>query len=118
MKKAQAEQKELASVGVIWQKPNEHDAALLMTGDAIVSGGNGEIFGYDRESGNETLKLSVDGEARGLVFANGNLLVSTTTGQIFCFGPGEPVETPLASAKKYPNPYTDDDVTNLVSDAA
>ena len=86
IKKGQAEQKELASVGVIWQKPNEHDAALLMTGDTIISGGNGEVFGYDLETGEQTLKLAVDGEARGLIFANGNLIVSTTTGQVFCFG--------------------------------
>tara|TARA_R110002072_G_scaffold287242_2_gene452716 strand:+ start:49309 stop:53232 length:3924 start_codon:yes stop_codon:yes gene_type:complete len=118
IKKLQAEQKELAAVGVIWQKPNEHDAALLMTGDSIISGGNGEVFGYDRESGNETLKLSVDGEARGLVFANGNLLVSTTTGQVFCFGPGELKETPLAEAKKYPNPYAENDEAKLISGAA
>lgn len=118
IKKGQTEQKELASVGVIWQKPNDHDAALLVTGDAIISGGNGEVFGYDLENGEQTLKLTVDGEARGLVFANGNLIVSTTTGQVFCFGAGEPVDTPLAEAKKYPNPYAESDATNLVSNAA
>ena len=53
MKTLQAEQKELAAVGVIWQKPNEHDAALLVTGDAIISGGDGEVFGYDRETGEQ-----------------------------------------------------------------
>ena len=118
MKTLQAEQKELASVGVTWQKPNEHDASLLMTGDTIISGGNGEVFGYDLETGEQTLKLSVDGEARGLIFANGNLIVSTTTGQVFCFGAGKQADTPLAEVKKYPNPYADDDAAKLVSDAA
>lgn len=118
MKTLQSEQKELAAVGVIWQKPNEHDAALLMTGNAIVSGGNGEVFGYDRESGEQTLKLPVEGEARGLVYANGNLIVSTTTGQVYCFGPGEPADTPLVSAKEYPNPYAEHDAAELISKAA
>ena len=118
MKALQTEQKELASVGVTWQKPNEHDASLLMTGDMIISGGNGEVFGYNLETGEQTLKLAVDGEARGLIFANENLVVSTTTGQVFCFGAGEPGDTALAKAKKYPNPYAEDDASKLVSDAA
>lgn len=118
MKTLQAEQKELSAVGVIWQKPSEHDASLLMTGDTIISGGEGEVFGYDRETGNQTLKLSVDGEARGLVFANGNLIVSTTTGQVFCFGPGEPADSPLSSAKTYPDPYPENDDAETVRTAA
>jgi len=118
MKTLQAEQKELAAVGVIWQKPNDHDAALLVTGDAIISGGNGAVFGYDLETGEQNLKLAVDGEARGLIFANGNLIVSTTTGQVFCFGAGEPGDTSVTKTKKYPNPYAEDDASKLVSDAA
>ena len=118
MKKLQAEQKELAAVGVIWQKPNDHDASLLVTGDVIISGGDGEVFGYDRETGEQNLKLSVDGEARGLIFANGNLIVSTTTGQVFCFGAFAPEETWLAKAKEYPNPYDGNDTAKLISDAA
>ena len=118
MKALQTEQKELASVGVTWQKPNEHDASLLMTGDMIIAGGNGEVFGYNLETGEQTLKLAVDGEARGLIFANENLVVSTTTGQVFCFGAGKPGDTALAKAKKYPNPYVEDDASKLISDAA
>ena len=89
IKTAQAQAKELSTVGIIWQKPSEDDAALLMTGDMIISGGKNHVQGYRREDGTEAFRLEVEGEARGLIFANGRLLVSTTTGQVFCFGPNE-----------------------------
>jgi outer membrane protein assembly factor BamB len=118
MKAAQALLKELSSVGVIWQKPNEDDAALLVTGDMIISGGNEIVQGYDRATGDQTLTLKVDGQARGLVFANGHLIVSTTTGHVFCFGSGEPKNDALAEAKKYPNPYAEHDQSKLLGDSA
>jgi outer membrane protein assembly factor BamB len=118
IKKAQAEQKELAAVGVIWQKPSEDDAALLMTGDLVISGGKDRVLGYDRATGDETQQLSVDGEARGLVFANGRLIVSTTTGQVVCFGLEAARETGDRIARQYPNPYPDDEVSKRCREAA
>lgn len=120
MKAAQAELKELSTVGVIWQKPNEDAAALLMTGNMILSGGQGHVQGYDRETGKQTLRLLTDpgSEARGLVYANGHLIVSTTTGRVMCFGPGEQKAIPLTEAKKYPNPYAADETSKTCREAA
>jgi hypothetical protein len=118
MKAAQAELKELSAVGVIWQKPSEDDAALLMTGDMIISGSKDSVHGYDRETGELTLNLTADGEARGLVFANGRLIVSTTTGQVMCFGPEPALEIGDPIARQYPNPYPDDEISKQCHAAA
>lgn len=104
LKAAQAEAKELAGIGIIWQQPNVDDDALLMMGNLIITGGENRIQVFDRESGRPVTMKAVDGDARGLVFANSHLLVSTTTGKVFCFGP--PRARRIADQNpEYPNPY-------------
>ncbi len=52
----------------------------------VFRGGDGKIGAFDAE-GKEVWKTNVDGKAYSMAIANGNLLVSTDTGRIYCFGP-------------------------------
>lgn len=119
MKDIQDELKEIASVGVVWQQDCSGDTALLATGDTVLVGGeDGSVFGFNAATGNSVLKMQVNGKVRGLVVANGHFLVSTTTGEITCFGDGPMKEIAEKPAREYPNPYPDDEITKLCRETA
>ena len=96
---------EIAAIGIRWQTEIADDAALLATGNLVFLGGDGQVTAYDIADGKQVWQVEVDGEARGLVFAGGHLLVSTTTGTITAFaaasettapGPNPPIDQPFA----------------------
>ncbi|MHC4876085.1 MAG: outer membrane protein assembly factor BamB family protein [Planctomycetota bacterium] len=115
---AQAELQTLASVGIVWQVKSQADAELVLAGNTLLVGGEGEVTGYDAATGNETLKLMVNGSARGIVYANGHLVVSTTAGEVSCFGTSTTATVAAKDDRTFPNPYAEDDATASVAAAA
>ncbi|MFP6764356.1 MAG: PQQ-binding-like beta-propeller repeat protein [Planctomycetaceae bacterium] len=115
---AQKSLEDIRHIGIVWQTESANDAAMLISGDRLLVGGEGQVTGYDLQTGQELLKLKVNGLARGLVVANGRFLVSTTTGEISCFQPGPQQDVPPTESAEYPNPYPDDAVTALCRKAA
>lgn len=86
---AQAEMKRIANVGIAWQTKTGDDSALLAAGDLLFLGGDGRVTAYSTKTGESVWQSNVEGEARGLVVANGHLLVSTSTGHIYSFASAE-----------------------------
>lgn len=74
----------LAQAGIRWQQPTTDDAGLLAAGDLVFVGGPGRVTAYAAADGAKVWEGTVEGEARGLVVANGHLLVSTDTGKVYC----------------------------------
>ena len=118
---AEDQNQELASVGILWNKPSKSVSSLIVAGDRVFVGGRNQVTGYDVESGNLVWRFAVDGEARGLVVSNGHLFVSTTLGKIYCFGDatsasvaqsGRAYEAPVA------NPYPNDKLKTVYQEAA
>jgi outer membrane protein assembly factor BamB len=105
---AQAKLEKLSAVGIVWQVKNQSDAELALAGETLLVGGSGEVTGYDAATGKETLKLGVNGDARGLVFANGHLIVSTTEGEVSCFGSSPAKTVADIGERRFPNPYAGD----------
>ena len=75
---------------------------------------------FSEKEGKQVWQTKVDGEARGLVVVNNRLLVSTTTGAIYCF---EHQQTATAStttkeSTKFSNPYPTDELTEKYASAA
>ncbi len=83
-----AELKRVSAVGVAWTQSTNDDAALLASGKHVFVGGEGTVTAYNRETGDSVWQAKVDGSARGLVVANGHLLVSTTAGHVHVFATG------------------------------
>ncbi len=77
--------KEIADVGVTWQKKTADDAILLATANSVFLGGENQITAYSVESGEVVWQAKVDGKARGLAVSNGHLVVSTESGNIYTF---------------------------------
>lgn len=74
--------------GIVWKTPSSAEAALIVAGNIVFAGEKGAVTAFDAAKGNQVWKVDVDGDARGLAVANGNLFVSTTTGKIYCFANG------------------------------
>lgn len=116
---AQAEIKKITDIGIVWQKPNKDDAALLAAGDLVFLGGRGRVTAYSSKTGESLWQSDVEGDARGLVVANGHLLVSTSTGRIYSFASNELKLADLKpAAKPIDNPFPDDNLTALYRQAA
>jgi outer membrane protein assembly factor BamB len=115
---AQVELQKLGTIGIEWQVKNPADAELLVAGGTLLVGGDGEVTGYDVATGKETLKLAVNGAARGLVFANGHLIVSTTEGEVSCFGSSQAKTVADIGERRFPNPYASDSDSTVCEAAA
>jgi outer membrane protein assembly factor BamB len=76
--------------GVKWkfETPIEHASSLILAGKTLFAGGKDEVIAIDTETGAAPWSAKVEGEVRGLAFASGHLVVSTTTGKIYNFGSG------------------------------
>ena len=70
---------------VRWRVPSLCDAELIVTRNLVFAGGQDEVKGFDRESGELVWDAKVEGKACCLAVANGRLYVSTDKGNIYCF---------------------------------
>ncbi len=106
----------------------QREFELIAAGPTVVCGSAGRVTAVDLESKRRVWSHLVDGTALGLASAEGHLLVSTTTGTLYCFGPEEsrseqtPKTHPSADAgPSGDSPASDDSRSNsdaTVSDGA
>ena len=71
---------------ILWRAPCSQNLALILAGNTLFAGGNKEVVAYNTKDGKKTWSAPVNGEARGIAVAHGQLLVSTDKGTIHCFG--------------------------------
>jgi outer membrane protein assembly factor BamB len=73
--------------GVIWSTPCTSDDSLILAGDTVFVGGDGEVAAYSRETGQRIWMRSarIEGAVRGLAATDNLLLVSTTSGQVLAY---------------------------------
>ncbi len=62
---------------------------LMLAGGRLIAGSEGRVIVYEAASGKELWSADVEGNARGLAVAGARLVVSTTSGRVYCFGAGE-----------------------------
>jgi outer membrane protein assembly factor BamB len=69
----------------IWGQAVAYPYALILAGDTLFAGGNGEVAAFENATGKRLWTGQVQGKAYGLAVAEGRLYVSTDTGAIHCF---------------------------------
>lgn len=69
----------------LWSTPTTSDQALILAGGVLLAGGRDQVEAFDSRSGKSLWSAQVDGVARGLAYANGQLYVSTDKGWIYDF---------------------------------
>jgi len=114
-KKALADLVQGMQACVTWRRPCTHSASLILAGDALFAGGNGEVAAFRATDGEALWSGNVAGAACGLAVANGRLLASTDTGAIHCFARGSAAAT-VQSGR--PDPDRVDGQTPLYKEAA
>jgi len=92
-----------------WSAPIGRVYALIMAGNALVTGGPKNVTAVDARSGNVLWMDKFEGQARGLAAADGRLLVSTTEGKILCYGAKETVAPNVISRTPSLRPFPDDE---------
>lgn len=115
--------REVAKAGVAWSVKHDAEAALLIAGNLLIAGGQDDVTAFDPESGKVVWKAEVDGDATGLAISQGRLFVSTTSGNITCFGdadasPNAPAEAVAVKDKQLKEPFPKDEHSELYANAA
>ncbi len=95
-----------------WQVPCANRYALVLAGDVLLAGGEGEVAVFATTDGKRLWTGRVDGRACGLTVANGRLIVSTDTGAIHCFASAPAGKPQVVKAKSAAAPPAADDAAS------
>ena len=109
--------KEIAGVGIVWQTPCAAEASLVVAGELVFAGGQDSVTAFHAATGKQVWNVSVEGQARGLAIASGKLLVSTTTGKVYCFA-STAAPDGSSNAQVTENPFPADQWTAVYQRAA
>lgn len=85
---------------VKWTYAAHNLQVVIATGSHVIAGGSNSVVAMDIATGKATWTGKVDGIAKGLAVANGQLVVSTENGRLHCFGVGAPA--PALATKAVP----------------
>ena len=87
----------LDETNVAWRVPCSANSALIVAGAHVFVGGTNEVIAFESSTGRQVWRANVDGDARGLAAANGQLFVSTSNGRVYSFCPAgsEPTKSDL-----------------------
>lgn len=110
----------LDKVGVLWSTPSKLASSIILAGQTVIVGGENQVAGYIADSGEVAWTLPVEGDARGLAFSNGRLLVSTDEGKVYGY---DTSGAAIASPRKHPkpavkSPYPIDELTEMYQQEA
>lgn len=119
IKTLKEENKAYAKAGVIWEIAAPARDSLIVAGDKVIAGGVGQVLILDEATGKLRETLKVKGQARGLAVSEGQLVVSTSAGEVIGYGSSKPDQpasqiTPLTAT----SPYPADELTPVYQQAA
>ena len=83
------EEERLKESSYKWHYERKGLVSVIMAGDYLIAGGDGEVVCVDVRNGEELWRGQISGKGVGLSAANGRLIVSTDRGYIYCFGKEE-----------------------------
>jgi outer membrane protein assembly factor BamB len=83
-----------------WDTKYGRAYSLIMAGGTLIAGGKENVAAINAKDGKVMWRDHVVGQARGLAVADGRLLVSTTTGAIYCYGAKPPDKTSKATGAR------------------
>ena len=111
---------DLKSRKMLWKIPADDTSAIVLTGEHVILGGRDRVRAVAKNSGEQVWSAGVDGKVFGLAAANGNLVVSTDTGEVVCFRASQTIVTPAgdspedaaAASGKAPSPRPIEEFTD------
>ncbi len=115
--KYESKREEIEAGGLVWKTDIDASYSMILSGNSIIVGGNGKVDIYDISTGEKKWTHKVNGNVYSLAAANGKLLVSTNSGDIYSFASKKSSTPQLHNAEIVENPYKDDINAQLYSDA-
>ena len=112
------EEKRLKASMCRWECLNSSLTSLILAGDTVFAGGEGIAIGLEAESGYELWRTEVQGDVQGLAVSEGNLLISTDNGNIYCFRKGKRPRTKKTSPPVRLSPYRKDKLSLVYESTA
>ena len=103
---------------LLWKRPSRCPYSLILSGQVLVAGGDGEVEAFSATDGAQLWKGEVPGKVYGLAVSDGNLFVSTDRGHIHCFRKEVVDREYVVAPFTKPNPYPRDGLTDLYERAA
>ncbi len=101
-----------------WKTPCQAADALILAGNVLFAGGDGQVIAVDAETGKQIWQANVDAKAKGLAAADGRLLVSTESGKIYCFGPKGTSPHGLVKEPAPEDPFANSPASAMFQEAA
>ncbi|MDH4238132.1 MAG: PQQ-binding-like beta-propeller repeat protein [Phycisphaerae bacterium] len=102
----------------LWTVECEYPHSMIMAGNVLFVGGEDKVAAFSTKDGKEIWTTPVIGTAHGLSVINGGLYVSTDKGYIHCLRDGEKRKSKVITAEIDSNPYPQDELTELYTEAA
>jgi len=104
---------------VLWKRLTTCSNSLVLAGEALFAGGDGEVAAFSSADGARLWGSQVTGRAYGLAVAQGRLFATTDKGVIHAFGRADASPTPSPTATPNPlSPLPQDGLTPLYARAA
>lgn len=88
-----------------WQAPCGRTYSLIVAGNTVFAGLQDKVVAFDATQGGAVWTGTVEGQARGLAAADGRLLVSTSLGDIACFGAQAVTSPAIIAPELHASPY-------------
>ena len=95
-----------------WEAKVGRVFTMVQGGETILAGGRGRVSAIDFGSGRVLWHKRIEGDARGICVANGNFIVSSTSGKLYCFGKGVSDSTRTITPR-ITKPFIDNDAKAL-----
>jgi len=106
------------AAGQKWRVRCDCAETLMTAGGVVFTGGERKVMAFDAASGEVLWAGEIDGKARGLAAADGQLFVSSNTGSIYCFGPQGSQSSGVIEQPIDPSPFPADGLTGVFEAAA
>jgi outer membrane protein assembly factor BamB len=115
---AAQEERTLRGSSFQWRYSGKGLCSVILAGNMLFVGGEGNVVGIDAKTGKEVWKSEVEGAAVGLAASGGSLIVSSDEGPVYCFG-----QTKVSAVKEIKtqikaDPYPDDLLSETYKAAA
>jgi len=101
-----------------WRRSQPGLISVIRAGNSVLAGGRGIVLRLAPDTGEIVWQHAVDGNAVGLAVADGQLLVSTDTGYVYCFGQPLPSGRQPRSIARAAAPPDEKALSTLYHDAA
>ncbi|MFV2069465.1 MAG: PQQ-binding-like beta-propeller repeat protein, partial [Pirellulales bacterium] len=113
-----ARREQLRKSSYRWRFSQQGLTSVVRSGDSVLAGGLGTVLRIAPDTGEIVWRQSVDGSAVGLAVADGQLLVSTDTGYVYCFGAPLPAGQTPRTVARAAAPADDDALAATYREAA